>query len=265
MPTRIKRILNLDGRRSRQDSALTPRHKRRSSSPYSVDRAEITVESWSWAFADDRRDDIARHFAQIQANRPAVWNGRVLLLNRCIVRGGVLRGACFETDFASLCAWRDWDFPDASVHNIFAAAALRAADGAYLLGEMAPSTANAGMLYFPCGTPEPGDVGPGAVLDLEGNLRRELLEETGIEIGELAAEPGWTMVRDGCYLALFKRLTARQNADECRARIMRYIASEKQPEFANVHIVRGPAHFDPRMPRFVTTFLSDIWSQSAGH
>jgi hypothetical protein len=260
MPTRAKRILNLDGQRPCQGSALTPKYKHRGPSRCSIDRVEITVESWSWAFADDRRDDIARHFARIQANRSGVWNGRVLLLNRCAVRGGVLRGACFETDFASLCAWRDWNFPDAGVYNIFAAAALRAADGAYLLGEMAPSTANAGMLYFPCGTPEPGDVRAGAELDLEGNLQRELLEETGIEIAELAAEPGWTMVRDGCYLALLKRLTARQNADEFRARIMRYIASEEQPEFTNVHIVRGPAHFDPRMPRFVTTFLSDIWS-----
>ncbi len=47
---------------------------------------------------------------------------------------------------------------DAGVFNVFAAAALRAADGAYLLGEMAPSTAAAGQLYFPCGTPDPEDI-----------------------------------------------------------------------------------------------------------
>jgi len=225
-----------------------------------LDRAEIVIEPWSWRFAADRRNEIDRHFAQIQRERPAVWNGRILLLNRYAMRDGVLRGACFETDYASLCAWRDWNFPDSGVYNIFAAAALRSADGAFLVGQMAPSTANAGMFYFPCGTPEPGDVGPGGVLDLEANLSRELMEETGIAIGELQREPGWTMVRDGCYLALLKRIAAPQSADELRARVMRHIAGEQRPEFTDVRIVRSPGDFAPAMPRFVTAFLTDFWS-----
>jgi hypothetical protein len=38
----------------------------------------------------------------------------------------VMRGASFETDYASFLAWRDWGCPDAGVCNVFAAAALRA-------------------------------------------------------------------------------------------------------------------------------------------
>ena len=33
-----------------------------------------------------------------------------------------------ETDYASFLAYRDWDFPEPGVYNVFAAAALRAAD-----------------------------------------------------------------------------------------------------------------------------------------
>ena len=226
-----------------------------------LDRTEIVLEPWSWPFAADRREEIRRHFARLQRQRSGVWNGRALLLNRYAIGDRVLHGACFEADYASLCAWRDWEFPDTSVYNIFSAAALQAADGAYLVGEMAPDTAPAGLLYFPCGTPEPDDVDSGGALDLAGNLQRELREETGIDIGELAAEPGWSLVRDRGYIALMKRLRARQSAEELRAGIMRHIAREARPELTDVHIVRGPADIDPRMPRFMVAFLEHAWEQ----
>ncbi len=226
-----------------------------------LDRVEITCEAWPWRFALERRAEIDRHFAQILRERSGVWNGRILLLNRYAIRACTLRGACFETDYASLCAWREWEFPDRSAYNVFAAAALRGTDGGFLVGQMAPGTANAGMLYFPCGTPEPDDVAAGGVLDLEGNLARELLEETGLPIGPCRCEPGWTMVRDGCYLALLKVVTAPQTAEELRACILQYIAGEKRPEFADIRILRSAADFRPAMPRFVRAYLSDFWSR----
>ncbi|HUZ31205.1 MAG TPA: NUDIX domain-containing protein [Xanthobacteraceae bacterium] len=226
---------------------------------HSIDRVEVAIEPWDWDFADNRRAEIGRHFAERQRARPALWNGRVLLLNRYAVTDGVLRGACFETDFASFLAWRDWDFPDPGVFNIFAAAALQSADGAYLVGEMAPSTA-AGQIYFPCGTPDPRNVG-GGKLDLDDSLHRELLEETGIEIATLDVTPGWNFLRDRGFLALMKRVTARETADALRSRIMRNLENDSQPEFCDIRIVRGPGDLDPRMPRFVTAFLAAVWRQ----
>ena len=224
-----------------------------------LDDAEIALDPWHWPFATERRGEIDKHFARLRSERTGIWNGRVLLLRRHLIRDRVLRGACFETDYASFCAWRDWGFPDPGITNFFVVAALRAADGAYLVGEMAPDTAAPGLLYFPCGTPEPDDINPAGVFDLAGNLRRELREETGLEVGELEAEAGWALVRDRCYFALLKRLTARQNADELRARIMRHIASEERPELVDIRILRGPADFNERMPLFVTRFLQAMW------
>jgi 8-oxo-dGTP pyrophosphatase MutT (NUDIX family) len=226
----------------------------------SIDRVEVAVEPWDWDFAESRRAEIDRHFAARQRARPALWNGRVLLLNRYAVTDGVLRGACFETDFASFLAWRDWDFPDADVFNIFAVAALQSADGAYLVGEMGPSTAAAGQIYFPCGTPDPRNVG-GGKLDLDDSLRRELMEETGIEIATLDVAPGWNFLRDRGFLALMKQVTARENADALRSRIMRNLENDSQPEFCDIRIVRGTDDLDPRMPRFVTAFLEAVWRQ----
>jgi hypothetical protein len=67
------------------------------------------------------------------------------------------------------------------------------------------------------------------------------------------------LVRDRRYVALLKRLTAPQKADELRARIMRHIASEERPELIDIHILRGSADFNERMPPFVTLFLEMMW------
>jgi 8-oxo-dGTP pyrophosphatase MutT (NUDIX family) len=224
-----------------------------------LDRAEIAFASWPWPFAAERREEIEAYFADLRRQRSGVWNGRVLLLNGYTIEGRALRGSCFETDYASFCSWRDWEFPDASVYNVFAAAALCSADGAFLVGEMAASTANAGLVNFPCGTPEPDDLDAAGMLDLSANLSRELLEETGIGMGDVRAEPGWTMVRDRGFLAFLKVVTASENADALRGRIMRYLAGEQRPEFVDMRIVRSLADLEPAMPAFLAEFLRNFW------
>jgi hypothetical protein len=226
-----------------------------------LDRIAISTEPFSWKFAAVRRAEINEHFASLKTKRPAVWNGRVLLLNRFLIRDGSLLGSCFETDYASFIAWHNWNYPDPTVYNFFAVAALRAADGAYLIGEMAPYTAGARRLYFPSGTPDPSAIDDRGAFDPIDHLSRELREETGISLDELDAEPGWTLVRDRCSVAFIRRVTSRQNANDLRRRIIGHIRAEQQPELSDMHIIRGPTQLDARMPRFVTTFLQEQWRQ----
>ena len=148
------------------------------------------------------------------------------------------------------------DGPAAGVFNIAAVAALQSADDAFLLGQMAPFTALAGQWVFPGGTPDPHDISPGGKLDLLGSVARELGEETGLDIGVCKVEPGWTLVRDGGFLALIKGLTVNESAERLRAKIMDHLASEAQPEFSAIRIVRGPADFDPTTARFVVEYAT---------
>jgi len=180
-------------------------------------------------------------------------------LHHQVVRDGVFHGDYLETDYASFAAWRHWGSPAAGVRDCFAAAAVVARDGAILLGVMAPHTFNAGDIYFPSGTPDPGDILAGRV-DLDFSVRRELKEETGLDAAEFDVQPGWTCVADGGLIVQVKTLRSAENAEDLRARILAHLRREEQPELSDIVIVRSPRDFVPAMPRFVTAFLAQHFS-----
>jgi hypothetical protein len=226
-----------------------------------IGRTEFKVEPWTWDFAAAQRLEIDRFFSALQKQRSHLWNGRVLMLRDYNIRDGTLRGSCFETDYASFLAWRDWGFPDPSVFNIFPCSALRCADGAFVTGEMAASTAAAGQISFPCGTPDLDDILQGGVLDVARNLRRELMEETGLDIDEFKTDSGWTLVRDRGFFALMKRVGSQLSAEALRTRILQNIARDAHPEFAAIRILRGPADLDSRMYGYLRAYIEYEWQR----
>jgi hypothetical protein len=221
-----------------------------------VRRLDLRFEPAAWRFADERRREIDTHFAKLRVERPEMWNGRVLLMHSGELADDVLSGAYLETDFASFIAWRDWGFPDKSVRNCFAMAALRSSDGAFLLGIMGNHTATAGQVYFAAGTPDQNDIA-GDTVDLERGVMRELTEETGLGMADVEPQDGWHLTPLGQRIALMKIVQARQDAETLRARILAFIASESEPELAGVHVVRGMNDLHPKMPPYVAAFLAD--------
>jgi hypothetical protein len=224
-----------------------------------IERLELVFAERPWAFAEARRVEIDARFAALKRQQPALWNGRVLILHHYNITGTVFHGSWTLTDYASFMVWKDWGFPEAGVRDCFAQAALRSADGAFLLGVMAPHTANARQIYFPSGTPDPSDV-VGATVDLDRNIWREVTEETGLTAADLDAEPGWLTVVDGASIAHYKIMRSDEDAEALRARILAFLARERRPELCDIRIVRSPADFDPMMPRFVTAFLRHVWA-----
>ena len=94
-----------------------------------IERLELAFVPRPWPFANERRAEIDAHFDAMRHSNPALWNGRVLMLHEHELRGPVFRGAYLETDFASLLAWRRWNFPDPWIKNCFAMGALLGSDG----------------------------------------------------------------------------------------------------------------------------------------
>lgn len=222
---------------------------------YRVGRLELSFSPKPWTFAIERLAEIEAYFSALQTENPTLWNGRVLMLHHYEMTDDVFRGDYLETDYASFAAWIHWGRPPAGVYDCFGAAAVLAADGAFLLGVMGEGTLNAGNIYFPCGTPDPGDIVDGRV-DLDYSVRRELKEETGLDEVEFSAEPGWTAVVDGGLIALIKVLRSHESAETLYGRVTEYLGREQQPELAGIRIVRGPADFDPAMRSFAVAFLA---------
>lgn len=212
-----------------------------------------------WPFAIEHGAAIERHWAEAVRLRPQLFNGRVLIQTAGAVErsaaGAVFRAVYTDTDFAAFLAWRDWGFPVRGVRNGFGMAALESADGAFVLGEMGPHTANAGRVYFPSGTPDLGDI-DGERVDILGSIRRELAEETGLDPATLDFAPTVTVLSDAVRVCFMQRVRAREPAAVLLARIEAALAGQAAPELAGLHLVRSAADLTPAMQPFVAQYLT---------
>ena len=134
--------------------------------------------------------------------------------------------------------------------------ALRAGDGAYVLGVMGSHTSRAGQIYFPSGTPDLGDVRPDGSVDFAGSIQRELFQETGLLPDAAPPMRMWHAVVSGPRIALMHPLYAREDSTRLANRIRANLARERQPELSDVVVVRGPADFYPAMPDVVQAYIA---------
>ena len=208
-----------------------------------------------WDFAEQRRDEITAHFAAKRIEKPDMFNGRVLLGRNAVFDAGVLTAEYFETDFASFLAWRDFGYPDKDIFNGFGMGALRSSDGAYLLGEMASHTANAGRIYFASGTPDRNDI-RGDRVDIAASVVREVEEETGLSPADYHAADDWHCVVTATSIAMMRVLDVAMPGEALRDRVEANLATQTERELSAMHLVQSIDDFTPAMPVFVTAFIA---------
>mgnify|MGYP001313678455 CR=1 FL=1 len=215
-----------------------------------------------WRFAAEHAPAIAENWQKFIADKPASFNGKVLLQHSWAIENGVYRARYLETDYASFIAWRDFGYPGAPMRNGFAMAALRARDGAYLLGVMGQGTANAGKIYFAAGTPDREDLLPDGTVDLAGSVLREMGEETGLRLDEVTVSHEWAGVIHGARAAFMRPVSIDLPALEARALILGRMKSLHEEELTDIYIARGPKDIDPaRMPPFQVAYLKAMFAR----
>jgi 8-oxo-dGTP pyrophosphatase MutT (NUDIX family) len=217
---------------------------------------EMRVAPGPWSFATDNAAAIAAHWRESSARNPALFNGRVLLARDLAVEDGVVRATYVEVDYAVLLYWRSLGFPPlGGAANCFGAGVVVTRDGAVLLAEMGSHTANAGRIFFPAGTPDRDDI-RGDRLDIEGSIRRELGEETGLADGVVRASQQRWLVTDGPLAACARRLDTDLDAQQLGERVRGFLAREAEPELAGIVLVRRMAEIDlARVPAYARALL----------
>ena len=210
----------------------------------------------AWAFPRAHDAAIAAHWQARIARSPGLFDGTVLLSCAHAIVDGVAHLDLFATRYSTFTYYRHVRHADPQVRNAFAAIVPWTADGAVLLGAMGAHTANAGQLYFPCGTPDLDDV-RGTAVDLAGSAARELAEETGLAL-PAGAGTAWILLEGENQLAFLRPLRFPEPAAVIAARIADHLRSEAEPELAGIAVVRSAAEIDPaRMPGFVRAYLAE--------
>jgi 8-oxo-dGTP pyrophosphatase MutT (NUDIX family) len=221
---------------------------------------EAVVEPYHWAFEADHAAEIEAIWQREINQKDQLYNGEVLLQHAGHIIDGVFHARYFLTRYKPFFAWIRLGCPPPILRNGFAMAALRTWDGAFLLGEMAAHTANAGRVYFPAGTPDRDDL-IGSQVDLYGSACRELQEETGISLQDVEVSRASTAVIEQNRVAfIFPAQLNIHRAEDARERILTAMSHLKDQELSDIVIVRNAGDLDfERMPNFQTTYLRHIF------
>ena len=214
----------------------------------------LRVSRQPWPFAEEKKAEIETHWNAVFAAKPTLWNGRTLLCRNARIVDGQFTADFVETDYASFVAWRDWGRPDTSVVNCFGVPAVFSSDGALLIGVMGHWTLNAGRAYPPSGSLDPRDVMPDGTVDVLGNMRTELLEETGLDLAE--AQPGdMVAIFEGPRLALVQRHDFPITFAEMERRFAAHKAVDQHPELERIEPIWKGGAADHRMAPFVAEII----------
>ena len=224
-------------------------------------RVSARLVEHDWAWARHNREQVAANWERRLAERRGLFDGLVLLSCRCAIRDGFCDAAFFETRYSNFIAFRDAGSPDEAVANAFSAIVSHTADGAVVLGQMGPHTANAGQIYFPCGTPDRDDIGEGGTIDLAASAAREFGEETGLGVPDSAADAPWLLMRGDGQLAFLRPVRFDAEADALVARMEAHRAGQDDPELARFVVVRSASDIDPsRMTGFACAYLETVFA-----
>jgi 8-oxo-dGTP pyrophosphatase MutT (NUDIX family) len=225
-----------------------------------VDKIDVVLDPSPHPFERGRAEAIAENWRREIAEKPALFDGTVVLLSEFGYDGGRLFGRCHAVRYSTFMYWRK-DRAGTAMHA-FAHPMLVTKDNALIAIRMAAHTVNAGRVYFAAGSFEPEDFPDGQV-DPHGNMVREVKEETGLDISNTQRGERHYALATERGTVIFRRYFVDETADEIASRIRDFVAGESEPEIEEPIIIRHAGDLpDGLMPHMLP--MIDWHFRSAG-
>jgi 8-oxo-dGTP pyrophosphatase MutT (NUDIX family) len=211
--------------------------------PYHVEHAAAVRENWE---------------KELVAN-PAFYDGRMLFQRRLSVSTEAIVGESYVSPFSTFIYWRRQAERSGGFH-VFAFGVIVSSDGAVIAIRMGQHTANAGQVYCPAGSMDENDI-VGGYCDVEGNMRREVLEETGLDLRDGVADPGYFATQSDRSITLIRVYRFALTADEILARIREHMLIDEEKEIEGAVAIRSADptahHYSAAMPAILAWFFGE--------
>ena len=202
---------------------------------------EIRLAAGNWPLPAEMRAAVPGRWQAMLAQNPHLWDGRILGVTKPVIGDdGIVRAEAREEAYSAFLVWREAGFPEIGIRNMFGSGLIVSSDGALIYGIMGGTTANAGRVYPPAGTLEPRDINAEGMVDIQGSIAIELMEETGLHIDE-ARRGGMVAVLDEPRISIAQALHFPATAEELLSRIRANLDRQEERELADVVAVRSAA------------------------
>lgn len=217
-----------------------------------VDAIDIVLDPDPHPFTQGREKAIAENWEREVFEKPLLFDGTVVLLSEFGYADGRLLGRCHAVSYSAFMYWRKDRVATAA--HAFAHPMLVSRDNALVAIRMAAHTVNAGLVYFAAGSFEPEDF-PDGIVDAHGNMVREVMEETGLDISNVRREERHYALATQSGTVIFRRYFLDGTADEIASRIRDFVAGESEPEIEGPVVIRSasdlPPGLMPHMPPMI--------------
>lgn len=213
----------------------------------------VLLDTSSHPFESSNIAAIEENWQREKAANPALFDGRVALLSSLGLDDGVLSGRCHIVRYATFLLWRRRR-PVGGAGHAYTHPMLVSSDNALVAIRMGTHTVNPGSIYFAAGSFEEADF-RGGKADAELNMRREVLEETGLDIEGVPHEPGFHVLSKTSGTVLFRRYFFDRTADELAESVRAYVAAQNDPEIEGPVVIRSaddlPEGLASQMPALI--------------
>jgi 8-oxo-dGTP pyrophosphatase MutT (NUDIX family) len=218
-----------------------------------IDRAPLSYEL-------QHNAEIAANWASATSANPALFNGPFFMAEQAAIIAEGLQARYHRTRFATMMYWKANATSNKPWH-IYGVGVIVSNDNRLIAGRMAPSTSAAGRVYFPAGSFDEDDVVDEHV-DVDGNMLREVEEETGIKLSEARRrDEDIHLVTVNRNIALFRRHYFDVSADELLEGIRAHIASQDDSELDDITAISAAGQMGEATPLTFRSFADWHFAQ----